>query len=288
MGSRTVEQAGREARAATISFHVAHSRSDTNAVCATSIIHHSVGRVVGPSALAEQNRLSLPLGDPVTNIMIAMRFVIAVGFLLSGGLAFAPRYAQCSCASKLPLRVTTSATLPGQARPAVGTTRDDEDDRPKLFDDSIYADIASAYEKLDKRFKEGPGTLTADELQDLEAELTRIGQEMRENQHKRPARPATRTTTEATPPSQVSQPAPTISMDSNTAPEHEGPNGFDGKFGVPQGTRNTYVIEGMEEMTPEEYQVAIQEAVSARQRQRRASGVVGNQTSQNYLNNLGK
>ena len=36
-------------------------------------------------------------------------------------------------------------------------------------------------------------------------------------------------------------------------------------FGLAKGTTNTYIIDGMDEMTPEEYQAKLQETVSARQ-----------------------
>jgi hypothetical protein len=46
-----------------------------------------------------------------------------------------------------------------------------------------------------------------------------------------------------------------------------------GGMGQPQGTVNTYVIDGMDEMSPAEYQAALQESVLERQRQRQRSGL---------------
>ena len=72
----------------------------------------------------------------------------------------------------------------------------------------------------------------------------------------------------------------------------EGP-AFDGSggFGLARGTKNTYVIEGMDEMSPEEYRQKLQESISARQAKRREealkSGIIGNRSSNGYLDALG-
>ena len=70
----------------------------------------------------------------------------------------------------------------------------------------------------------------------------------------------------------------------------EGPQ-WDGKggMGMAKGTRNTYVIPGMDEMTGEEYREALQKSVSDRQEQRRQArrGVVGNRAGHDYLASLG-
>ena len=72
----------------------------------------------------------------------------------------------------------------------------------------------------------------------------------------------------------------------------EGP-AFDGKsYGLAKGTANTYVIPGMEEMSPEEYRSKLQESISARQAKRRedslksSNGKIGNANSQSYLDGL--
>jgi hypothetical protein len=60
-----------------------------------------------------------------------------------------------------------------------------------------------------------------------------------------------------------------------------------GGMGQPRGTVNTYVIEGMDEMSPQEYQKALQESVLERQRQRKNSGMItGNRATWDYLNQL--
>jgi len=62
-----------------------------------------------------------------------------------------------------------------------------------------------------------------------------------------------------------------------------------GGMGQPRGTRNTYVIPGMDAMSPEEYREALQESVIGAQRKRRQQygGMVGNRASHSYLNQLG-
>jgi len=70
----------------------------------------------------------------------------------------------------------------------------------------------------------------------------------------------------------------------------EGP-AYDGKggMGLAKGTANTYIIPGMDEMTPEEYRKALQKSVSDRQTRRHSSrsGVVGNRAALQYLDTLG-
>ncbi len=66
----------------------------------------------------------------------------------------------------------------------------------------------------------------------------------------------------------------------------------EGGFGLARGTTNTYVIPGMDEMSPEEYRAKLQESISARQAKRREEslkrrgGVIGNMSSSGYLANL--
>mmetsp|Transcript_23367 Transcript_23367/g.35377 ORF Transcript_23367/g.35377 Transcript_23367/m.35377 type:complete len:341 (-) Transcript_23367:1509-2531(-) len=76
--------------------------------------------------------------------------------------------------------------------------------------------------------------------------------------------------------------APTESVDT---PSDE----YDGKtFGVAKGTANTYSIPGMEEMTAEEYQKALEQAVIERAAKRRygMSGRHGNQQTIDYMASL--
>lgn len=76
----------------------------------------------------------------------------------------------------------------------------------------------------------------------------------------------------------------------DTSNDEEGPS-YDGTggMGLAKGTANTYIIPGMDEMTPEEYRKALQKSVSDRQTRRRESreGVVGNRAALQYLDQLG-
>ena len=56
---------------------------------------------------------------------------------------------------------------------------------------------------------------------------------------------------------------------------------------IQQGTVNTYAIDGMGEMSPEEYQKALQQSVIDRQKERKRSGLTtGNKASWDYLSGL--
>mmetsp|Transcript_26610 Transcript_26610/g.31392 ORF Transcript_26610/g.31392 Transcript_26610/m.31392 type:complete len:119 (-) Transcript_26610:44-400(-) len=66
----------------------------------------------------------------------------------------------------------------------------------------------------------------------------------------------------------------------------EGGEYVEGGMGLAKDTANTYIIKGMEDMTPEEYRAELQKSVSARQSQRKEGGITGNQASNDYLGNL--
>ena len=71
--------------------------------------------------------------------------------------------------------------------------------------------------------------------------------------------------------------------------DEEGPEYRDGGLGLAPGTANTYIIPGMDEMTPEEYRAALQKSVIDRQEERKKNrgGVVGNRASHQYLDSIG-
>lgn len=161
---------------------------------------------------------------------------------------------------------------------------------PLQFEDDLLGDMQSVLVTLEKRVKEGPGSLTLLEVEEMDTQFQRILVEMKMNEHKEIILP------EAAKPTvpQINVPSPTeiASFPSMEKPitdksMDEGP-AYEGKGGMgqPQGTVNTYVIEGMDEMSPEEYQQKLQQSVIDRQAKRRASGVVGNRSTWDYLNNL--
>jgi len=200
-----------------------------------------------------------------------------------------------------------------RARERAGATK--EEDPPSLFDDDLRADMREALFKLERRVQEGPSALSMLEVEQLEGELRRIGDEMRMNQHKKPPRPPRSSDENDEPGSSLqssSHPSSTIAAprtpqqaaSSQESLLHADPEAIAslreekeldrsqteeagrGGMGQPRGTVNTYIIPGMDEMSPEEYRDALQQSVIDRQRRRRGSQVVGNRSSQNYLDNL--
>ena len=187
-----------------------------------------------------------------------------------------------------------------------------------LFDKPLLDDMQQVLLTLERRIKEGPTALTVLDVDALQGQVGRIVEEMRVNQDKKPPRPPPRTDGEGSiaPPS-TSQAAPATatapslhadpeaieglqfsSTRTTASANEEGtkePSNYDdgeaydgvGGMGQPKGTVNTYAIPGMEEMTADEYQKALQDSVSNRQAQRRASRTAqGNQATTGYLNSL--
>ena len=167
-------------------------------------------------------------------------------------------------------------------------------DEPMLFDDNILNDMQSALLKLERRVQEGPGSLSILDVEELSGEMSRIMKEMHQNPHRRALRPSERDASDSNPSTLQNPPKPLESVQSEPkrtvidTSNDEGP-AYDGTGGMgqPQGTVNTYVIEGMDGMSPEEYQKALQDSIIERQRKRRASGTTGNRATWDYLTSLG-
>lgn len=160
---------------------------------------------------------------------------------------------------------------------------------PKIFDDDLLDDMQQALLTMEKRVKEGPGSLTSAEVKDLGARLDRIIQEMKQNEHLSPKNLFLTDTNSNQSAPAVAAATPTIIKPSTSLDklEDETPS-YDGKGGMgqPRGTVNTYIIEGMEEMDSETYRLALQQSIIDRQRERRRSGKVGNRGSIDYLSTL--
>jgi hypothetical protein len=160
---------------------------------------------------------------------------------------------------------------------------------PKIFEDDMLNDtMQAALLLLEKRVQEGP--LTIGDVDQLTSQLAKIRFEMKQNQHKKPLRPLTAVAAASPGPSSSSSAAAprVIDMDTLSADDEEGP-AYNGRGGMGQaaGTANTYVIPGMDEMTADEYQAALEQTIIDRQRQRRYSGdATGNRSTWNYLNSL--
>ena len=171
-----------------------------------------------------------------------------------------------------------------------------EEEAPKLFSDSIYDDIQQALLTLEKRVKEGPGSLSMLEVEELCAQTSRIVAEMKQFEAERVGGlgsakvPATPPPSSPFPPAvsaahvdvEVVKPKQSMDISEDEGPAYDGTGGL----GMAKGTRNTYVIPGMDEMSPEEYQKALQQSITDRQQVRKGAGNYGNRATWDYLNNL--
>lgn len=222
-------------------------------------------------------------------------------------------------ATKTQLHALTAKDILARARKAVGQPEEEEDESPQLFDDAVLEDMQQSLLILEKRVKGGPGSLNEQDVVDLGTMTGRIVTEMNafiQNGGEPPSKPApseaaiAAAAPSAAAPVEISDYTKALKTPTNAAPGGEaksllpnlgaavGPGDADhndeegeeydgaGGLGLAKGTVNTYVIPGMDEMTGEEYRKALQESVIARQATRRATGVTGNKSSQNYLDNL--
>mmetsp|Transcript_32729 Transcript_32729/g.43490 ORF Transcript_32729/g.43490 Transcript_32729/m.43490 type:complete len:275 (-) Transcript_32729:347-1171(-) len=220
---------------------------------------------------------------------------------------------QMSSEAPAPKKKLTAADVIAKAgKPAAVAGEAEDEAAPKIFEDGLLDDMQACLLTLEKRVKEGPGSIEVEEISAFEAGMNRILEEML---NPRPpveegADPAAKTPSssmafesvsldQSSPPLKKDVPPPPPPPQASSAPEEpkkevvmeeDGP-AYDGKggMGLSTGTRNTYVIPGMDEMSPEEYREALQKSVSDRQEQRRLarSGVVGNRAAHSYLDQLG-
>ena len=186
-----------------------------------------------------------------------------------------------------------------RAQQAQKQREQDAEPQPMLFDEDMLVDMQAALLLMEERVTGGPGALSLRQVDQLEAHLNKIRKEMKENEHKRPPRPVTQQPAppvSASAPSSEQRPPPPprvatadsapLVIDIDT-PSDEG-KAYDGRGGMGQAadTTNTYIIPGMDEMTAEEYQKALQASIIARQQKRKGSVATGNRASWNYLNSL--
>ena len=172
---------------------------------------------------------------------------------------------------------------------------DEDEEPPKLFSESLYEDMRQTLLTLEKRVKEGPGSLSMLDAEEMSAQTQRILSEMREFEAGRVSGlgnaqpPAGIAAAAAAAPKQPTATEMEVmkSKEAIETSEDEGPV-YDGKggMGMAKGTRNTYILPGMDEMTPEEYQAALNQSILSRQKERQASGGYGNRATWDYLNNL--
>lgn len=189
---------------------------------------------------------------------------------------------------------TAAADILAKARKAAGIP--DEEEAPKIFEDDLLADMQQMLLTLEKRVRDGPGSVSLLEVEELQARSNRVLVDMKAKETDRlngvgsaappaampiaaaPAAPPAVVATQATPaPEEVK----TVVMGED-GPEYDGSGGM----GLAQGTANTYIIPGMDEMSPEEYRDALQKSISARQSNRHRDGITGNRATWDYLNYL--
>ena len=198
----------------------------------------------------------------------------------------------------------TSADIIARARKAAGMPEEGEDPPPKLFEDELLDDMQDMLLILEKRVKEGPGSVSVLETEQFYAITTNILKEMKDKESERISgvgstepSPTTGEVAEI-PKSQTDKPGVSFASEDSALPlgnvstdevvdtsNDEGPE-YKGGMGLAKGTANTYVIDGMDAMSPDEYQKALQKSIIDRQSNRKTSAAYGNRATWDYLNNL--
>lgn len=164
---------------------------------------------------------------------------------------------------------------------------------PKIFSDDLLDDMQQVLLLLEKRVKQGPGALTTTQVQDFSTRTQRILMDMKGSK--------------AAPRIPFEEPRQVMSSSPPVAPPQDAvvPNNVDSKSSdsdledgpgyapdggsgsLAKGTTNTYIIPGMDSMSAEEYQEALQQSIIARQSKRKISGSYGNRAAHDYLSQLG-
>ncbi len=208
----------------------------------------------------------------------------------------------------------TAAQILARARESVGL--ENEEAPPPLFSDGVLDAMKTTLTLLDKRVKSG--SLTSSEVSDFAYCTERIIEDLRERKNAPPRAfpvPAAAVTSSASavsaspslppppqnphPPSPPSTPVGAVGndeevvsvLDSNKfdlETDFEGDTPAAENYGMASGTRNTYFIEGMENMNSEEYRRELQKQLIENSRRRKAAnaGIVGNRAAMSYLDNL--
>lgn len=177
---------------------------------------------------------------------------------------------------------------------------------PQLFSDALVDDMKEILLILEKRVQDGPGAIDSAEV-DIFASMTKnVLEEMKAKEYERledaksPGPAAVTLVPEpavvvAPAPATAPAPAPVAAAPAAVQKEEpkkesmeDGPD-YDpqgGQGSLAKGTRNTYIIPGMDEMSSDEYRLALQQTLIDQQAERKKAGVYGNRNTWNYLNNL--
>jgi len=185
----------------------------------------------------------------------------------------------------------------------------DPDKHPKLYNDDLLDDMKEILLLLEKRVQGVQGSISASEVEKFVSMSNNVLVEMKQKEYER-LEDATSSSPGLSPPASssassitaaaattVSESSPSTSTTTavveqppaNTATTQEDGPAYDpsgGQGSLPKGTTNTYIIPGMDEMSPEEYRDALQQSIIARQDERKSSGTYGNRNTWDYLNNL--
>jgi hypothetical protein len=159
----------------------------------------------------------------------------------------------------------------------------------------LYDDLQEILKTLEKRVSRGPGSLSVLQVEEFDQMTKRVVEDMRLTEDYR-----LNMVDSAAPPQAVAAAAP--AAPAPVAPTPEAPvqpsgekmdiseegDDYDGTggMGLAKGTTNTYVIPGMDEMSPEEYRTALQKSISDRQSVRKESGKYGNRGTWDYMHHL--
>lgn len=181
----------------------------------------------------------------------------------------------------------------------------DPDEHPKLYSDELLDDMKEILLLLEKRVQGGQGSLSSLEVESFATISNNILVEMKQKEYERLEDASSPSPTPAPTPSPIASDTSIATATGATASAatatvevaepsteysetEEGPaySPAGGQGSLPKDTTNTYIIPGMDEMSPEEYRVALQKSISDRQSKRHSSGLYGNRNTWDYLNNL--
>ena len=170
------------------------------------------------------------------------------------------------------------------------------DEHPKLYSDELLEDMKQILRLLERRVRDGQGSISRLEVEEFVAMSNNVVVEMKQKEFERlveassPAASTTASEGSTNAPTATVGKTPPIAADAEDYhPTQEGPD-YDpsgGQGSIPRETTNTYIIPGMDEMSPEEYRLELQKSISARQSKRKSTGITGNRNTWDYLNNLG-
>lgn len=201
-----------------------------------------------------------------------------------------------------------------QARAKAGLP--DPDEHPKLYSDDLLDDMQVVLRILEKRVQGGQGSISTAEIEQFVTMSNNVLVEMKENENQQIQKTPSPSSEKSSAVNEDSSSSDNVSAADKSEgsaktpaitavveepsteaasveqeeydPEVEGPD-YDpagGQGSIPKDTTNTYIIPGMDAMSPEEYRVALQQSIIDRQKDRKASGKYGNRNTWDYLNNL--